>query len=139
MSTRKFDSAPLRGWLWVVLAVLSVPAWAHHSTSLFDATKQVTLTGTVSSVFWGNPHIYINIVVDSSDSQTTWSVISGTPSLNVRNGWKYTDVKNGDKVTVIVNPARDGKLQGILYQITLADGRTIGGPRDFLKKPSDAQ
>jgi hypothetical protein len=53
--------------------------------------------------------------------------------------WKFDDVKVGDKVAVVVNPARDGRLEGILDEITLADGRTIGGPRDFLKKPSENQ
>ncbi|MGA3157897.1 MAG: DUF6152 family protein [Steroidobacteraceae bacterium] len=130
---RKFARASLI----VVVTVLSESIWAHHSTSLFDPTKRVTLSGTVSSVFWGNPHIYINLEVDGAGGQAHWSVISGTPSLNVRNGWKYDDVKVGDKVTVIVNPARDGRQEGILDEITLADGRTIGGPRDFLKKPSE--
>ena len=126
-----------RASLIVVIAVLSAPIWAHHSTSLFDPNKRVTLSGTVSTVFWGNPHIYINLEVDGAGGQAQWSIISGTPSLNVRNGWKYDDVKVGDKVTVIVNPARDGRQEGILDEITLADGRTIGGPRDFLKKPSE--
>jgi hypothetical protein len=123
-------------WFGLAFFVNSDPVSAHHSTSLFDAGKQLTLTGTVASLFWGNPHIYIKLVVaDTSGQQTTWSVISGTPSLNVRNGWKYSDVKVGDKVTVSVNPARDGQREAILDHITLADGRTIEGPREFLKKP----
>jgi hypothetical protein len=120
-----------------LLGISSVPALAHHSTSLFDASKQITLSGTVSSVYWGNPHIYIKLLVPSPDGKpvATWSIISGTPALNVRNGWKYGDVKAGDKVTAMVNPARDGSQEAILDQITLADGRTIEGPREFLKKP----
>jgi Family of unknown function (DUF6152) len=69
--------------------------------------------------------------------QTQWSIISGTPALNVRNGWKYDDVKIGDKVTMVVNPARDRGQEGFLDEIALADGRTIGGPRDFHRKPSE--
>ncbi len=31
------------------LACLATPALAHHSFSMFDATKDVTITGTVKS------------------------------------------------------------------------------------------
>ncbi len=31
-------------------------AAAHHSASMFDQTKSVTLTGTVVEVRWTNPH-----------------------------------------------------------------------------------
>jgi hypothetical protein len=127
-----------RFWAVAILAgALSAPLYAHHSTSLYDAAKELTLTGTVSSLFWGNPHIYIELLTAASDEPAvTWSVVSGTPALNVRNGWKYGDVKVGDKVTVVINPARDGTRQAILDRITLADGRTIQGPREFLKKPT---
>jgi hypothetical protein len=60
--------------------------------------------------------------------------------LNVRNGWKYDDVKNGDRITVVVHPARDANVHsGIMRRITLADGRTILGPREFLTVPTEAE
>ena len=31
-------------------------AFAHHSPIVFDRTKQVTITGTVTEFRWGNPH-----------------------------------------------------------------------------------
>lgn len=129
--------------LLTALALTPAVSSAHHSTSLFDPGKTMTLTGTVTEIFWGNPHIYIHVAVPVQADQApegqaeNWSVISGTPSLNVRNGWKYQDVKVGDKVSAVVHPARDGRHEGILARITLADGRTIEGPREFLKKPQE--
>jgi hypothetical protein len=44
----------------------------------------------------------------------------------MRGGWKYTDVKVGDKVTLLINPLKDGSAGGMLETATLADGRTLG-------------
>lgn len=123
------------------LLALSSAATAHHSTAAFDATKKVTLSGTVTEVQWVNPHTYVHISVPATDgSETQWAVLSGTPTLNVRNGWKYDDVKKGDKVSIVVHPARDEKSHsGIMIRITLADGRTLSGPREFLTVPTEPE
>ena len=121
------------------LLAFSSAATAHHSTAAFDATRKVTLSGTVTEVQWVNPHTYVHVAVPAADgSETQWAVLSGTPTLNVRNGWKYDDVKKGDKVSIVVHPARDEKSHsGIMIRITLADGRTISGPREFLTVPTE--
>src|SRR5450631_1102152 len=80
---------------------------AHHSTAAFDADKSVTLTGTVSKVEWVNPHCYVHIIVDDKGQQVAWAILAGTPTLNIRNGWKYDDVKVGDRVTVVGRPSRE--------------------------------
>jgi hypothetical protein len=116
---------------------LSVAVQAHHSTAAFDGDKSVTLTGTVSKVDWVNPHCYVHIVVDDKGQQVAWAILAGTPTLNIRNGWKYDDVKVGDRVTVVGRPSRDeNSHSAILQRITLADGRTIAGPREFLTIPT---
>ncbi len=39
------------------------PALAHHSFSMFDMEKRVTIVGTVTAFEWTNPHSYIEIDV----------------------------------------------------------------------------
>lgn len=113
-----------------------ITAHAHHSTAAFDASRRITLTGTVKKVEWANPHTYIHVMVPLKDAAAQdWSIISGTPQLNVRNGWKRDDVKPGDKVTMTINPQRDGGPAGILISIKLPDGRTLSGPREYLAVP----
>jgi hypothetical protein len=105
-------------------------AMAHHSFSMFDQTKQVTLNGVVTAFEWTNPHAYIEIdVPDESGSVKHWSVEMGSPSILMQSGWKFKDIKHGDKVTVKLSPLRDGKPGGLLVQVTLPDGRVLGnGP-----------
>lgn len=121
------------------LLLLAAPSalLAHHSATAYDNNKILTLTGVVTKVIWVNPHSSLNMLVsDGKDRQTRWSIVSGTPTHNIRNGWKYGDVKEGDTVTVVVHPRRDAKIHvGILRRITLADGRSIAGPREFFSVP----
>jgi hypothetical protein len=102
---------------------------AHHSFAMFDTTKSTTLTGTVSKFEWTNPHAYIEIDVPEGNGVKHWSIEMGSPSILLQSGWKFKDLKHGDKITVKLSPLRSGELGGLLVQATLPDGRVLGnGP-----------
>jgi hypothetical protein len=102
---------------------------AHHSFALFDQTQTVSITGSVTAFEWTNPHAYIEIDVPEGNTTKHWSVELGSPSILMQSGWKYKDLKFGDKVTARINPLRSGKPGGLLIQVTLPDGRVLGnGP-----------
>ena len=110
----------------IVLA-LGTPLGAHHSFAMFDSVNKTTISGTVTRFEWTNPHVFIEIDVPGSGGQVKhWSVELGSPSILQRSGWKFSDVKPGEKVTAIVNPLRDGRPGGMLYRLTLADGSMRG-------------
>jgi hypothetical protein len=113
---------------WIVLACLPCAAIAHHSTAEFDYTKHSTIIGTVKEVQWTNPHSYIQLLVDAEDGEKIqWSIEIGSPSLNIKMGWRKDSVKIGDVVTIELSPARSGKPYGTLRVLTFADGRTLEG------------
>ena len=110
-----------------VVAAGAVVAMAHHSFTMFDQTKQVTLSGTVTEFQWTNPHAFIELdVTDEKCAVKHWSVEMGSPSILMQGGWKFKDIRAGDKVTVKLNPLRDGRTGGLLLQVTLPDGRMLG-------------
>jgi hypothetical protein len=45
------------------------PVLAHHSFTMFDITKRLTLAGTVTSFEWTNPHAYIEIDVPDDKAE----------------------------------------------------------------------
>ena len=101
----------------------------HHSFAMFDTTKSSTLSGTVTAFEWTNPHAYIEIDVSDGNSVKHWSIELGSPSILMQSGWKFKDLKHGDKVTVSISPLRNGQPGGLLIQATLPDGRVLGnGP-----------
>jgi len=117
-----------------VVAAASVlfgaPVSAHHSFAMFDTTKPVTLVGTVTAFEWTNPHAYIELDVPGEDGTVKhWSIELGSPSILQQGGWKFKDLKFGDKVTAIVSPLKSGQSGALLSRITMPDGRVLGnGP-----------
>jgi hypothetical protein len=108
----------------------ALPAAAHHSFVMFDTSKQVTLNGVVSSFEWTNPHTYIELdAADESGAVKHWSIELGSPSILRNSGWNHSTIKAGDKVTLLINPLKNGTPGGLLLQANLPDGRKLGnGP-----------
>ena len=101
-------------------------AWAHHSFAMFDQNRQVSVSGTVKTFQWTNPHAFIEL--EAADGKL-WSVELNSPNNLVRQGWKRTALKPGDKVTVVLNPLRSGQSGGLFNAVTLPDGKVLGNPK----------
>jgi len=101
---------------------VSPPAWVHHSGAMFDRTRTVDISGTVKEFLWINPHS--SFKVETGDAQI-WAIEMNAVSTLVHEGWKRNTIKPGDKVTVTVNPLRDGRPGGLYVAIKLADGRVL--------------
>ena len=112
------------------ITLAALPAAAHHSFVMFDTSKEVTLSGVVSSFEWTNPHTYIEIdAADQTGATKHWSIELGSPSILRNSGWNHQTIKAGDKVTLIINPLKNGTPGGLLLQANLPDGRKLGnGP-----------
>jgi len=87
---------------------------AHHSfTAEYDIKKPISMTGTVTSVEWQNPHTWFYIdVKDDAGNVTNWGMELASPNLLVRNGWTKSTLKTGDLVDVEGYGAKNGKNIG---------------------------
>ena len=122
----------MRGLLCAVVLGASVlvgqpPLRAHHAfTAVFDASKPVTLQGSVTKVEWNNPHAWIYIDVKSTDGDVVnWAVEGGAPNSLVRRGWKKTTLEIGLEIVVNGFLAKDGTPTANGRDITLPDGRKL--------------
>lgn len=119
--------------LLAAVALLSVPAFAHHSTAAFDTEKVVRIEGTVTQFRWINPHASFKLEGDASEGPDgLWTVEMTAPNVLMRVGWKRSSLKVGDKVVAYVNPLRnaitleDGSQGGLYVGVELADGSKLG-------------
>ena len=112
----------------LALSALALPAAAHHSFAMFDQRKIMTLEGTVTEFQWTNPHAFIEISVPAGGAATHWSIELNSPNNLRRQGWTRDSLKPGDRVTVVMNPLKDGKSGGLFVGVTLADGKVLGDP-----------
>ena len=119
--------------IWCAAAVtLLVPApriSAHHAFSAeYDEKKLVAVSGVVTRLTWTNPHAWL--YVDSNDESgkvTSWSFEMGSPGGLVHRGWKRTDLKKGDRITVDGFRAKDGGNTANARTVILPDGRKLFG------------
>lgn len=110
----------------VAIVLAATPALAHHSFTVFDNTKMVTLTGTIKEFQWTNPHTFTWIEVPNPAGVVeTWGVEGMSPNYLGRRGWTKNTLKPGDKVSIIMNPLKDGSKGGTFLRCTLADGTVM--------------
>ena len=112
----------------VVLLGLAGPAVAHHSLSLFERQKTVTVTGVVKEFGWGTPHVWIELVSDSADGMVVnWNIEASSPTVLARSGWRPSVFKAGDRISVGVHPRKDGRSGGYLAdeEPLVVNGRTM--------------
>jgi hypothetical protein len=103
---------------------------AHHSTTMFDHSKTLTIKGTVVELRWVNPHVTVTIngSLNEGDAPAEWLMEMTSPGNLVRaGGWRRDAVKPGDKVEVAFSPQRDTeKKGGALKKLTvLATGEIL--------------
>jgi len=116
-------------WLILIMLLAARPAAAHHSAAMFDRDKQVSLTGTIVQFEWTNPHSWIQIdVLNENGGTERWSVECNSPNNLVRQGWKSTSLKPGDKVTILIHPLRNGDKGGSFLAVTLPSGEVLTDP-----------
>jgi len=111
----------------VAAFALSVPASAHHSFAMFDATKSVTVQGAVKEFEWTNPHSWLRVMV--MDAKTgkpvMWAFELSSPARLTTMGMHSDSVKTGDVVAVTFHPMKDGTRGGQFVQATLPGGKQV--------------
>jgi hypothetical protein len=114
----------------LVLLTLINTASAHHSYSMFDSAKKLTVSGTVAKLEWMNPHAFVWLYVRQQNSPGKYDLYAfenGSVNALTRLGWNAASLKAGDKITVDYWPVKDGRMGGHLNKATLPDGRILSG------------
>ena len=107
--------------------VSAPPVVAHHAfSSEFDASRHVTLMGTVIEMEWVNPHGWIHLEMRRPDGAAErWAIEVATPNTLLRRGLRKADLLAGTTITVDGYQAKDKSLRAHGTNLTLTDGRRI--------------
>jgi hypothetical protein len=106
-------------------AFMTAPGIAHHSGTMFEPVKEVTLTGDVKEFQNTNPHSWLVVDVPNKDGTvTTWGFEAEGPSTLIRSGIHKSDFKPGTKLTITGHPMRDGRPAAAwLNAVRIEDGK----------------
>jgi hypothetical protein len=112
-----------------VLLLAAGPSLAHHSRAMFDMTKNITYKGVVEEYRLQNPHSHIVIAVDpdAKDPSTigTWDIEAASVNIMVSQGWDRMTYKQGDRITVVAHPTKNGSKGALLFYAIRPDGTRL--------------
>ncbi len=95
-------------------------AWAHHGWSGYDATKELTLTGTIRASGYEHPHGGVQL--ETADK--SWKVVLAPPSRMENRGLKREMLAPGTRATVVGYPSREHPDEMRAERITIGDKTT---------------
>jgi len=116
----------------VALCAASGPVIAHHGAATFDVGKKLEMEATVTEWVWANPHCFLKFdVTDAGGAVAHWIAETSNPPDMVNRGWARNSFKAGDRVTVTVEPVKNGSPVGRVLRVAFPNGKilsTEGGP-----------
>jgi hypothetical protein len=123
----KSESIPQLRALCLAALLMATPTLAHHSSAMFDASKEAEIKGVVKVFKFENPHVNIVVTVkdEKSGTATDWFIEAGSVRGLAMAGWRRSTLKAGDAITVVGRPLRDGQPGASLVRAVLADGTTL--------------
>ena len=103
--------------------VMGAPARSHHSHANYAMTEYLHISGTVTSLHWISPHIWVYLEVNGDDGEPEiWVMEAANPRQVERNGVTRDTVRVGDTVSARCHRIRDGSNGCLLGYMTGPDG-----------------
>ncbi len=135
-------AALVAGVMTAVAAVAVAPLSAHHSHAMFDGSKEIELTGVVTSVRYANPHVFLQVRATHRDGKAlepnqTWAIEMSTIQNMTTRGLTPDVMPAGATIAVKINPLFSGGLSGNYTNVVMINGvRNTSNMGDW--KPSAA-
>jgi hypothetical protein len=121
--------------LFLVLTIsllISGPAFAHHSMSMYDSSRETTFKATISQFDWANPHAQITFTApDEHGNIEKWVAEGPSPSRLANGGWSKESLKPGDQVTIVGNCNKNGSPTMRFVRVTLPNGQELQARRRY--------
>jgi hypothetical protein len=103
-----------------VVAALAGTALGHHGGSGYDASKEMTLTGSILEAGYEHPHGYVKLDAGGK----VWRVVLAPPTRMENRGLPRDMLKVGTTATVVGYPNRTDPEELRAERITISNKTT---------------
>src|SRR5262249_47678237 len=118
-----------------IALVVAAPALAHHSATMFENEKTITVEGVVKQFQFSNPHSWLLVdVKNKNGSITTWGFEAEGPSTLQRAGIRPGDFSAGTKLKITGHPMKDGSPAAAWVEAPPAGGKRFNPSEGFKVK-----
>ena len=109
--------------VFIAIQAVTLTGWAHHSHGNYEMTQYTELDGTVTDLYWINPHAWVYMEVETEAGESvTWAMEAAGATTLTRGGIADDDLKPGDRIHVKCHALRDGSPGCLLGFVTTPDG-----------------
>lgn len=99
---------------------------AHHSVSMFDSHRTISISGRIDHFEWTNPHAWIWVATTTpAGGKQVWGFECASLSMLRRMGMTKDSFRPGDQVTITGNPLVSGQAGGMFRSARFADGHVV--------------
>jgi hypothetical protein len=111
----------------LALAAVGAPAYAHHSSAMYDRAHPVSVEAEVKTFQWVNPHVYLTVVVreKAGAEPRTLTIEMTSPGVLTRAGWSKRTFTPGDKIALEFAPMKSGSAGGYFLKAGLPNGKVM--------------
>ncbi len=110
----------------LVLATLSLTAFAHHSAVMFDFQNTVVVEGKVQEVRFANPHMKLILEVNDAKGKRNIEFEGHSRNNMARQGLTPNLFMVGDDTAIRIAPMRNGEDGGYVTAVRGPDGTEVG-------------
>jgi hypothetical protein len=94
---------------------------------MFDGSKEVEITGVLTSIRYANPHVYLQVRATHRDGtplepHQTWAVEMSTIQNMRQRGLTPDTMKVGATISIKLNPLFSGGLSGNYTTVVMLNG-----------------
>jgi hypothetical protein len=106
--------------------LISGPAFAHHSMSMYDSGHDTMFKATITQFDWANPHSQIIFtVINEHGSIEKWVAEGPGPNRLANHGWSKDSLKPGDQVTIVGNCNKNGSRTMRFEKVIFPNGQGL--------------
>ena len=107
----------------IATLAVTMTGWAHHSHGNYEMTQYTEFDGTVTDLYFINPHAWLYVDVETEAGETiTWAMEAAGATTLTRAGISEDELKPGDRIHVKCHALRDGSPGCLLGFVTTQDG-----------------